>query len=655
MPNKQVYTLSQIIKQLTTSWTDDETWIQGDTLPHTWYDDQSCTIPLGSNPSDTLFYSLNSDFSKTVDTTGKYDGHILMDAAQTTAACLAFQLWDDLVPFSIVEDDTKGPANGNTVTVVYSSTAQGTGTNGELGVAANGNEVISSKHIWFDSTWKTNQDPGMVLGGYGFNTNLHEIGHALGLSHPGRYNYSDNYTPTYAVDAVFAQDNRKYTVMSYFGYYDTTLNGGKGGWTQDGTDWGPDGGTKNGTVFYPQTLMVYDIAAIHAKYGADTHTRADDTTYGFNSTVTGTEKAIYDFSLNAHPIFTIYDAGGYNELDCSGYSGDQTIDLTPGHYSSVDGMTENVAIAFDTTIQEAIGGGGDDTFITGFTTSNYTVNGGAGTNTLDYSWDTTAVRVDVQLGEVFKTGVPKKNIPGGIDTFTNIQEFIGGSGKDTFIAATMVGGKVVNNTFEGGDLGNNTLDESADGYGVTFNLQAGTVDKGALGKGAWKILLGTDHFSDIQTFIAGAGNDTFKGIGDGANYSFDGGAGTNTLDYSLNAARVKIDLQKSAVDKGTISWMSLGTDSFGHFDAFNGSAYNDILVDGLGNHSFNGGNGIDTVELHGWSTDYTVTSYIDFTTGVSHTAVTAKSAGSFDGPLDLVAVEQLHFIDKTVAIGSNFI
>jgi hypothetical protein len=174
-------------------------------------------------------------------------------------------------------------------------------------------------------------DPGMVIGGRGFDSTIHEVGHALGLSHPGHYDASLG-TYNYAHDAAYAQDTRQYTVMSYFGYYDTTLNGGKGGWAVDAPApndpskvtnelFGADGGTDTGRYIYPQTPMVDDVAAIQAKYGADTTTRPGDTIYGFNCNITPTavanitvdESQIYGFGVgkNQHPIFTIWDSGGY--------------------------------------------------------------------------------------------------------------------------------------------------------------------------------------------------------------------------------------------------------------------------------------------------------------------------------------------------------
>jgi serralysin len=55
----------------------------------------------------------------------------------------------------------------------------------------------------------------MYFGGYGFITYLHEIGHALGLSHPGTYNAGQG-TLSYGNSAEYFQDTRKYTVMSYW-------------------------------------------------------------------------------------------------------------------------------------------------------------------------------------------------------------------------------------------------------------------------------------------------------------------------------------------------------------------------------------------------------------------------------------------------------
>src|SRR5262249_52964539 len=149
---------------------------------------------------------------------------------------------------------------------------------------------------------------------------------------------------TYEDNAEYAQDTRQYTIMSYFGGYDLSINN----WADETNYKTP---ATDPSWWFPQTPMVDDILTIQAKYGADTTHNLGNTTYGFNCKGLddqGTEQFIFDFSLNPHPIFTIWDAGGNNTLDCSGYVGGQSIDLRPGQYSSVDGMVSNVAIAFGT-------------------------------------------------------------------------------------------------------------------------------------------------------------------------------------------------------------------------------------------------------------------------------------------------------------------
>jgi serralysin len=348
MATKPTYTTSQITTQLTTSWGGTLTGYQ-----FTWL-----------SPSTTpITYSINT---VTPTNSGIAPGEggaslVAMTPTQVTTARLAFQLWADLMAKPLVESTNNPAAN---ITLDYSSnTGNSTYTrpNGIINSSAS-SVSLTSAQVWMATTWSTNADSGMALGAYGLLTMIHEIGHALGISHPGTYNAGSGGTITYATNAVFAQDNRQYTVMSYFGGY---LPGS--GWQQDGTTL---------TYIYPQTPMVYDIAAIQFKYGANMTTRTDNTTYGFNSNVIGIEAAIYDFKINKTPILTIWDAGGVDTLDLSGSAANQNIDLTPGAYSSVDGMTNNVAIAFGTTIERAIGGVGNDT-LTGGSSSSF-LDGGAG-------------------------------------------------------------------------------------------------------------------------------------------------------------------------------------------------------------------------------------------------------------------------------------
>jgi Ca2+-binding RTX toxin-like protein len=179
----------------------------------------------------------------------------------------------------------------------------------------------------------------------GFRTVLHEVGHILGLTHPGFYNGG---TPTPAVGQLFAQDNRSITIMSY-------IEPGAAGSGSTASHWG----------IYAATPMIYDIAAVQSIYGADYNTRSGSDTYGFGNS---TNRAAYSFSTTTGSVFAIWDGGGIDTLDASLFNSNSVINLTEGSNSSIGRnqgtigqvMLENIGIAFGTIIENAIGGSGND-------------------------------------------------------------------------------------------------------------------------------------------------------------------------------------------------------------------------------------------------------------------------------------------------------
>ena len=169
-------------------------------------------------------------------------------------------------------------------------------------------------------------DPGF----YGLQTLNHELGHSLGLDHPGLYNFGDDTDGdgepdpiTYEGDAFFYQDNQQYTIMSYFDMYEAGNNQ---------VDW------NFMRIVNPSTPMVNDIWAIQQIYGVEEDTRTGNTTYGFNATPDVENEAMIFEEGELAAIFTIWDAAGEEDtLDLSGYHSDSVIDLREGAYSSAGG------------------------------------------------------------------------------------------------------------------------------------------------------------------------------------------------------------------------------------------------------------------------------------------------------------------------------
>jgi hypothetical protein len=194
---------------------------------------------------------------------------------------------------------------------------------------------------------------------------MHEIGHALGLDHMGDYNGLGTWIPS------SFQDSRVLSIMSYFG-----PSGGIRSTEVMDADWT----AANGSYYSPQTPMLNDVMAIQAIYGASTTTRTGDSVYGFSCNITGSSANIYDFTINQNPILAIFDSGGNDTLNLSGWISPAIIYLESGVYSSGNNMTNNIVIAYNCVIENAVGGGGNDV-LTGNTTDNR-LEGGAGNDQL---------------------------------------------------------------------------------------------------------------------------------------------------------------------------------------------------------------------------------------------------------------------------------
>ena len=194
------------------------------------------------------------------------------------------------------------------------------------------------------------QTTNVVPGTNAYSTLIHEIGHTLGLKHPGNYNAA-NHGASNANDRPFltgAEDSELFSIMSH---------------------------TQQSQGLERINLAPYDYAALAYLYNAKPIYTGDDT-YTFTAT-------------SGHSVQSIYDDGGIDTLDASGLTSAVTLNLNVaalGTLSSV-GLTsggqaaiDNLSLGLNSVIENATGGSGDDKLVGN--SANNTLIGNDGNDTL---------------------------------------------------------------------------------------------------------------------------------------------------------------------------------------------------------------------------------------------------------------------------------
>jgi len=340
-------------------------------------------------------------------------------------------------------------------------------------------DLLGKGDVVIDQNNNVNSDDNIDLGDSGFWLQIHELGHAVG----GLKDVKDT-----ILKNNLQFNSQKYTMMSYNHVNDVHASG----------------------------LQLLDIKALQDTYGMqNTATRSGDTTYALGQGLGfANSTAINPF------LYTIWDGGGEDTIDASGFSTlahGTEIDLREGRFSSIgakningdawnvdsnaqtyDPDPGNVAIAYGTEIENAVGTNNDDNLIG---------------NDLDN-------KLEGLNGDDILRGMAGND------------QLFGGGGSDIFI------GGAGNDFFYGG-AGDDILDfntgviTQASQTGITLNLSSSGTVTDEYGY--------TDTFSEIENFNLTLGKDTVYASLDDLNNIIDGRSGHDVYTNTNGILEIKGD------------------------------------------------------------------------------------------------------------------
>jgi Ca2+-binding RTX toxin-like protein len=296
--------------------------------------------------------------------------------------------------------------------------------------------------------------------------------------------------------------------------------------------------------------------------------------------------------------------GGQGSDTIDGRGGADTIEAGPG---CADQEQLTGGDGFDTLrfsrAAQVDGGADDDTFVqvtVNCPPAASTVSGGAGVDTADFS-SITRANLTVSLDDIADDG------PDGINNFRQDIEnllagnagwvLIGNAGPNVIrggLGDDVLAGRGGTDTLRG-SLGEDTADYSTHTAALSLTLD-GQANDGAAGE--------NDLIDDeVEHLWGGSGDDTL--VGDGFDNNLDGGpgadairggAGTDTVDYSVRTAAVAVDLDGSAGDDGEAGE---GDTVDADVEGVAGGDGNDVLTGNAGSGFLVGGDGDDQITDRG--------------------------------------------------------
>ncbi|MCK8784301.1 hypothetical protein M0638_07910 [Roseomonas sp. NAR14] len=329
----------------------------------------------------------------------------------------------------------------------------------------------------------------------------------------------------------------------------------------------------------------------------------------FADDLTGRSGSNYSYlrGMQGNDTLRAPSASNYATADYISDPAGVTVNLTTGSATDGWGYTDtlvNIHVVRGSAYNDIlVGSATGDTFIGSLGSDS--VDGGDTTNrnTMDYrNTQYSGTSVSVTFTAPGTATVTKAE--GGTDTLTNINQVLGTNGNDTLIGyagssflSLRLRGEAGNDTINGQNSTNITVDYQDSPNAVTVDLAAGTASDGW---GTTDTLIGVVRVQGTSyndTLLGSAGNDVFQVVSSGA-HTIDGRGGLNTVVYQ-SSDNITIDLAAGTIVKtgGVTDTLANITRAYasGGNDTVYGSAGDDILGGGAGNNTIDGRGGYNYV------------------------------------------------------------